>query len=216
MSKGARHPVGFYASCMKSDPDAIFRKKYRPTSKPRELGVFKVERVAKRLRSNHAEFFVKWKNYSRAENTWKPSEHLLADLIADFKSRSVDPHHLKECQERLELLFEGGLKRSLEYCETLTMSHDVIRSLFPKILSDLRGSPYLVGEEELSEAGLASSLKKCLTVTGAGQRFLGWLFSVQGDDDLFWVSLQLHALLSEQQLVCVTCVLALSTFCALL
>lgn len=171
MSKRARRPVGFYASCLNGDPDPIFRKKYRPNTKPRVMGVYEVERVvAKRLRGNKAEYFVKWKDYSRTENTWEPSEHLPAELIAAFECRSVEPRRLEECRERLELLFEAGLKRPFEYCETLTMSHDVVRSLFPKMPSDLRGSPYLVGEEELVEAGLASSLKKCLTVTGAGRR----------------------------------------------
>ena len=48
------------------------------------------------------------------------------------------------------------------------MRHDVIRAIFPDLLSDLRGSPYFATEEELIAAGLGSSLKKCLTVTGGG------------------------------------------------
>ena len=48
------------------------------------------------------------------------------------------------------------------------MRHDVLRALFPGLLSDLRGSPYIASEEELITAGLGSSLRKCLTVTGGG------------------------------------------------
>ena len=50
------------------------------------------------------------------------------------------------------------------------MRHDVVRSLFPGMPSDLRGSPYLADENELMNAGLASSLKKYLTITGGGCR----------------------------------------------
>ena len=48
------------------------------------------------------------------------------------------------------------------------MRHDVLRSLFPEMPSELRGAPYLASKEELVKAGLGSSLKKCLTVTGGG------------------------------------------------
>ena len=49
------------------------------------------------------------------------------------------------------------------------MRHDVLRAIFPGLPSDLRGSPYLASEEELTAAGLGSQyLMKCLTVTGGG------------------------------------------------
>ena len=50
------------------------------------------------------------------------------------------------------------------------MRYDVLRAIFPGLPSDLRGTPYFAGEEELISAGLGSSLKKCLTVTGGGCR----------------------------------------------
>ena len=50
------------------------------------------------------------------------------------------------------------------------MRHDVLRAIFPGLPSDLRSAPYLASEEELIAAGLGSSLKKCLTVTGGGCR----------------------------------------------
>ena len=170
MSKRSRRPVGFYASFLNSDAlDPIFKSKYRPKAKPHVMGVYEVERVvAKRLHGVKPEYFIKWKNYIATENTWEPPEHLTEELITSFECVSVDPLHADECRERLALLFEGGLKSPLGCCETLTMSHDVVRSLFPGMPSDLRGSPYLADENELTNAGLASSLKKCLTVTGGG------------------------------------------------
>ena len=40
--------------------------------------------------------------------------------------------------------------------------------MFTGLPSDLRRTPYFAGEDELIIAGLGSSLKKCLTVTGGG------------------------------------------------
>ena len=71
-------------------------------------------------------------------------------------------------RERLSLLFEKGLKAPMACNEIITMRHDVLRAIFPGLLSDLRGTPYLASEEELKAVGLGSSLKKCLTVTGGG------------------------------------------------
>ena len=50
------------------------------------------------------------------------------------------------------------------------MCHDVLRVIFPGLPSDLRGTPSLIREGELIIAGLASSLKNCLIVTGGGCR----------------------------------------------
>ena len=43
------------------------------------------------------------------------------------------------------------------------MWHDVVRVLFPGLLSDLHGPLYLAIEEERIAAGLSPYLKKCLT-----------------------------------------------------
>ena len=131
------------------------------------MGVYEVERsVAKRVKGGKAEYFIQWQNYSPSENMWEPAEHLSEDLIVAFDNRSVDPLRADECREKLSLLFEKSLKASLACNETITMRYDVIRAIFPGLPSDLRGSPYLATEEELIAAGLGSSLKKCLTVTG--------------------------------------------------
>ena len=171
MSKRARHPLGYYELLLKDVCDRGCNLKYRPKVKPTVMGVYEVERiVAKRVRGGKAEFFIQWKNYSTTENTWEPAEHLPEDLIAAFENRSVEPVRADECRERLALLFEKGLKAPLACNETITMRHDVLRAIFPDMPSDLRGTPYLASEEELVTAGLGSSLKKCLTVTGGGCR----------------------------------------------
>ena len=135
------------------------------------MGVYEVERVvAKRNRGENVEYFIQWQNYSSTENTWEPAEHLPEGVIAAFNSRAVDPVRADECRERLALLFEKGLKAPVACNETIIIRHDVSRAMFPGLPSDLRATPYLTSEEELIAAGLGSSLKKCLTVTGAGCR----------------------------------------------
>ena len=169
MSKRARHQPGFYATSLNDVCDRACDSKYRPKVKPTVMGVYEVERiVAKRVKGGKAEYFIQWQNYSPSENTWEPAERLAEDLIVAFENRSVDPLRADECRERLSLLFEEGLKKPLACNETITMRHDVVRAIFPGLPSDLRGSPYLASEEELIAAGLGSSLKKCLTVTGGG------------------------------------------------
>ena len=135
------------------------------------MGIYEVERIiAKRVKGGKAEYFIQWQNYCPSENTWEPAEHLPEDLTAALENRSVDPLRADECRERLALLLEKGLKAPLACNEIITMRHDVLRAMFPGLPSDLRGSPYLASEEELITAGLGSSLKKCLTVTGGGCR----------------------------------------------
>ena len=64
------------------------------------MGVYEVERVvAKRNRGGKAEYFIQWKNYSPAENTWEPAEHLSEELIVAFERRSVDPLRIDESRE---------------------------------------------------------------------------------------------------------------------
>jgi len=171
MSKRARHQPGFYATLFNDVCDRACNLKYRPKVKPSVMGVYEVERVvAKRVKGGEAEYFIQWQNYSPSENTWEPAEHLPEDIIAAFENRSVDPLRADECQERLALLFEKGLKSPTACNETTTMRHDVLRAIFPGMPSDLRGSPYLASEEELIAAGLGPYLKTCLTVTGGGCR----------------------------------------------
>lgn len=169
MLKRARHPPGFYASLFGDARDRGCNLKYRPKSKPIAVGVYQVERiVAKRIQGRKSEFFVQWKDYSSAENTWEPSEHVPEELIAVFESRCVDPVRTDECKERLALLFERGLKSPLGCNETIIMRHDVLRSIFPGLPSDLRSTPYSVSKEELLTAGFYPYLKRILTVTGGG------------------------------------------------
>lgn len=102
------------------------------------MGIYEVERiVAKRVKGGKAEYFIQWQNYFPSEKTWEPAEHLTEDLIAGFENRSVDPLRADECRERLSLLFEKGLKAPMACNETITMRHDVLRAIFPRLPSDL-------------------------------------------------------------------------------
>ena len=111
MLKRARHPPAFYVSLFEELRNRGCNLKYRPRSKPITLGVYQVERIVpKRIQGGKCEFFVQWKDYSAAENTWEPSEHIPEELIAAFESRCVDSVRIDECKERLALVFERGLK----------------------------------------------------------------------------------------------------------
>ena len=61
------------------------------------MGTYEVKRVvAKRLCGGEAEYFIHWKNYSMADNTWEPEEHLPEELFTSFESRYVDTLHAEE------------------------------------------------------------------------------------------------------------------------
>ena len=91
------------------------------------MRVYIVERiVAKRIKGRKDEYFVQWKNYSPAENTWEPANHLPKELIAAFEDRFVDPIRVDESRERLAPLFEKALKSPLVCNETIIMRHDVL------------------------------------------------------------------------------------------
>ena len=170
MAKCFRHPSGFYKSLFNDDRDlGSLHAKYQPKEKPSVMGVYEVKRiVAKRIQKRKTEYFIQWKNYSPSENTWEPAEHLPQELIAAFNFRDVDPLCLDECRERLALVFEKGLRSPLGFSDTITMRHDVLRVIFPKMPTDLRTTPYFADEEDLVRAGLSPFIKKCLTVTGGG------------------------------------------------
>ena len=62
--------------------------------------------------------------------------------------------------------FEKGLKSPLGCDKTIIMRQDVLQSIFPRLLSNLCSTRYLVSEEELLTAGFGPYLRRILTVTG--------------------------------------------------
>ena len=62
MSKGARHPPGFYKLLLIDACDSGYKSRYRPIVKPTVMGVFEVERVvAKRIQGRETAYFVQCK-----------------------------------------------------------------------------------------------------------------------------------------------------------
>ena len=87
MLKRARRPSGFYASLFSDALDPNFKSKYRSKAKTDVMGTYEVERVvAKRLHGGKAEYFIPWKNYNAADNTWEPEAHLQEELVTSFET----------------------------------------------------------------------------------------------------------------------------------
>ena len=168
MSKRFRPNPGFYKSILTDDFGVHFNEKYKPETKAVVMGIYEVERiVARRPRGRKHKFFVKWKGYSSAENTWEPEEHLSNELIDSFINSHVDEVRVEECRERLASLLENNLKsKAMECNESLIMRHDVVRHLFPRIPLNLQGRPFDVSEQELIQADLGTFLRKRFTIFG--------------------------------------------------
>ena len=78
---------------------------------PVVMGVYEVEHIVDQWKlGGKDEYFIQWKDYSTAENTWEPAAHLAEDLVAACEKRSVDPVRADECRERLTLVFENAFR----------------------------------------------------------------------------------------------------------
>ena len=78
---------------------------------PVVMGVYEVEHIVDQWKlGGKDEYFIHWKDYSTAENTWEPAAHLAEDLVAACEKRSVDPVRADECRERLTLVFENAFR----------------------------------------------------------------------------------------------------------
>lgn len=169
MLKCARHQPGLYATLLNDVCHSGFNLKYRPKVKPTLMGVYESQTYCSKMSSRRQSSVLQpMAKLLPSESTWDPAEHLPKELITTFQNRSFDSFCADECWERLALLFAMGLKSPRAWNETIMMWHDVVRVLFPGLLSDLHGPLYLAIEEELIAAGLSPYLKKCLTVTGNG------------------------------------------------
>ena len=72
-----------------------------PTASGPKPKHFSVERVLdKRVRNGQTEYFLKWRNFSIAESTWEPVEHLnCSDLINKFEEKLKEEKALRKIRE---------------------------------------------------------------------------------------------------------------------
>ena len=123
MEKRSRPRQGFYKSI---ETPSILRGR-KCERKPEVLGTFEAERImAKKILNGRPYFMVKWHGYCANQNTWKPKDHLPADLVEAFENPDPDPVRVEEARERIGLVFQRGLKVPLEYEESIEIRHNVV------------------------------------------------------------------------------------------
>ena len=133
-----------------------------------------VERiVAKRQRQNSTEYLVNWAGYRPEEATWEPAAHIPAWLLEEFEKPCQDGALIYDCQERLSLAFERGLKARLVADFNIEMKHAVFRALFPMIKPALSSSWQEITEEDFRRAGgFQLQLEQIVSRTGLRRKIL--------------------------------------------
>lgn len=163
MEKRCRPPQGFYKSLETTElsrPRMCGRK-------PEVLGVFDAERiVAKKICQGKPLFMIKWQGYCSSQNTWEPKTHLPPELIEAFENPDPDPVRVEEAGERIDLVFERGMKVPLQYEESLEIRHDVVRFLFPSLPVGIQAASTDISDEELNDAGLATYVERTINANG--------------------------------------------------
>ena len=149
MSKRARRPVGFYPSCLKGDPDAIFRKKYRPTSKPRVMGFLRWNASLQKgcaatmqSSSSSGRTVAGRRTHGSPPNTHWPTSSLTSEQV----SQPTSPRRmLREAGTSVW----GGIETSLRVlrdahneprCYPVPVSQNTIRSLWQSVPGGWRGA----------------------------------------------------------------------------
>ena len=129
--------------------------------------------VAKHQRQNSMEYLVNWAGYRPEEATWEPAAHIPAWLLEEFEKPCQDGALIYDCQERLSLAFERGLKARLVADFNIEMKHAVFRALFPMIKPALSSSWQEITEEDFRRAGgFQLQLEQIVSRTGLRRKIL--------------------------------------------
>lgn len=84
---------------------------------------------------------IKWQGYCPSQNMWEPKTHLPPELIEAFDYPQPHLVRVEEALQRIGLVFERGMKVSLQYEESIEIQHDVVRFLFPSLPAAIQGKP---------------------------------------------------------------------------
>ena len=163
MEKRYRPPQGYY----KSLETTVLSRSRICDRKPHLLGVFEAERIfAKKICSGKPLLMIKWQGYSSSQKTWEPKTHLPPELIEAFETPDPDPVRIEEARERIDLVFERGMKVPLQYEETIEIRHDVVRFLFPNLPARIQATQTNICDQELHNAGLTPYVERTIKANG--------------------------------------------------
>ena len=169
MDKRKRPAAGYFSELERCELPKF--KKRSVTTREVLDGPFFVDKLlAKKRKGHEVQFLVKWQMWSICDSTWEPAMHIPKPIIQEFERPSPSAERIEDAIERLAYLLERGLKKGLQYTETLEIKHEVVRSIFPRMPSEISRRSYQATEKEFRDAGLGDNLERTVTVTGARRR----------------------------------------------